>query len=105
MEKIYEAYTMVHFSLSCVLYGVASRGYCFSACVGSVLLRAFNALRLTGVLCGLAHLGCSQHQSLTKHSTEQAVTFCSDYAFTLSPFHLCELLKIAFRDTLGCLER
>jgi len=101
MKRIYEAYTMVHFSLSCVLYGVASGGFCFSACVRGVLLRAFNALRLTGVLCGLAHSGCSQHQSLTKQSTEQAVTFCSDYAFTLSPL----LLTTAFRDTLGCLER
>ena len=47
---------------------------------------AFNALRLIGVWWGLAHSGCSQHQSLMKQAIEQAVTFCSEHPFTFHRF-------------------
>jgi len=51
----------------------------FSFQVSASRLTAFHALRLTGVWWGLAHSGCSQHQSLTKQAIEQAVTFFSEY--------------------------
>jgi len=64
--------------------------------VSASRLTAFHALQLTGVGRVLAHSGCSKHQAGDK-------TSCN--FFFRIPFHLSELLTVAFWCELALLKR